>query len=327
MLCDRARRARPLLGTLVEISLRGRGDEDLHESADRAFAQIERIHQSMSAHSTDSDVFRINSAPAGSVIPVAESTWRVLELAMDISDASDGVFDVTVGAAMRARGQLPALTERLPDAGATFRDIELLSDHCVRVHRALAIDLGGIAKGYAVDAAVDVLLRNGVSAGCVNAGGDLRVFGEEEITVQVRDPLQPSIARAQVRAHECALATSANYAPDSGFSAAGVVLDARCGEPVVAGRSASVRASRCAIADALAKCMLLLGDASAPLLARYRAGGFLLDGDAQLVFDGGSLADEAGQSAASQSGIVGGVATLAQTRVDAAGKRSNVRVS
>jgi thiamine biosynthesis lipoprotein len=325
MLCDRVRRARPLLGTLVEISLTGTGEEDLHGSADCAFAQIERIHQSMSAHSTHSDVFRINSAPAGSVVPVAESTWQVIELAMDISNASDGVFDITVGAAMRARGRLPALTQRVPDADATFRDIELLPDNSVRVHRALAIDLGGIAKGYAVDAAVDVLVRSGVSAGCVNAGGDLRAFGKEKITVQVRDPLQPSIARAQVRVQGCALATSANYASDNGFSAAGVVLDPRCGDPVVAGRSGSVRASRCAVADALAKCMLMLGDASAPLLTRYRADGFLLDGDAQLVFD--APVDEAGQPAASQSGLAGRGATRAQLEAGAVGQQLKVRMS
>ena len=305
MHCGRVRRARPLLGTLVEISLAGTGREDLHQAADRAFAEIACIHESMSAHSIHSDVFRINSAPVRCVVPVAESTWRVLELATDISNASDGVFDVTIGGAMRARGDLPALTDRSPDPGATFRDIELLPGNRVRLHRTLAIDLGGIAKGYAVDVAIDVLKRNGVLAACVNAGGDLRVYGAEATTVQVRDPLDPSIARAQLQLQDCALATSANYASDHGYSSAGVVLDPRCGEAAGAGRSASIRASHCAIADALAKCVLMLGESCTALLAHYRADGFLLDGRVQRVFGSSTTVDDSGLMAQSQPASAG----------------------
>lgn len=308
------------MGTLVEISLTGTGIEDLHEAADRAFAQIARIHQLMSAHSAHGDVFRINSAPARSVVTVAELTWRVLQLATDIANASGGVFDVTVGAAMRARGELPVLDHRQPDPDATFRDIELLPDNCVRVHRALTIDLGGIAKGFAVDAAVDILKRDGVPAGCVNAGGDLRVFGAQATTVQVRDPLDPSIARAQVQLRERALATSANYAAERGYSSAGVVLDPLCGDAAAMGRSASVRASDCSVADALAKCVLLLGESSAGLLAHYRADGFLLDGDTQLVFDCGTPADESSLPAQARPEI-------ARIGSDARRHRFNVRTT
>lgn len=303
------------MGTLVEISLAGTGEDDLHEAAGRAFAQIACIHEAMSAHSIHSDVFRINNTRAGSIVAVAESTWRVLELAIDIADASNGVFDVTIGAAMRARGELPALTDHLPDPGATFRDIELLPDHRVRLRRALAIDLGGIAKGYAVDAAIDILKHDGVPAGCVNAGGDLRVFGGQVATVQVRDPLEPSVARAQVQLRDCALATSANYATDRGYSSAGVVLDPRCGNAVGAGRSASVRALSCAVADALAKCVLMLGDSSAALLARFKADGFLLDGNEQRVFSTGAPVGNCGPLAQLQPEVVGRFAIASVSRL------------
>jgi len=316
MYCDRVKRARPLLGTLVEISLAGTGQEDLHAAASAAFAEIARIHDLMSAHSRHSDVFRVNNATAGSVVPVDQRTWRVLELAADISSASDGRFDVTVGAAMLARGEMPALMARLPDKDATFRDIELLPDYRVRPRRALAIDLGGIAKGYAVDVAVGVLLRSGVPTGYVNAGGDLRAFGEEVTTVQVRDPVEPSMARAHVQLHERALATSASYACGRGFSVAGVVLDPRLGDPIAAGRSASVRASRCAVADALAKCALILGESSGPLLARFQADGFVIDGDAQTVIDAGPRVDDDRQTDASRPGIAGRESRFAQIHQD-----------
>ena len=186
---------------------------------------------------------------------------------------------------MMARGDIPWMLNQQPDAQASYRDIELLPDHCVRTQRALAIDVGGIAKGYAVDRAVRVLGELGVPTGCVNAGGDLRTFGGEPVAVQVRGPLDPSVARAHIDLRDRALATSAGYAPKHGFNAAGVVLDPRRDEPVAAGRSATVRATSCAVADALAKCVLVLGARSAPLLRCFQADGFLIEGDTPIVID------------------------------------------
>ncbi|UCH50037.1 MAG: FAD:protein FMN transferase [Betaproteobacteria bacterium] len=277
MSCDRVRRARPLLGTLVEITLAGQAESKLHEAADAAFAEIARIHELMSVHSKESDLYRVNNAAVGSAVPVDTRTWQVLNLAAEISGESNGVFDVTVGAAMMARGALPRMVNGLPDRQATYRDIELLPGDCVRLQRELAIDLGGIAKGYAVDRAVCILRKHGVPAGCVNAGGDLRAFGDEVQTVHVRDPLEPAIARAEVKLRNRALATSANYAGSRGFDSSGVVLDPRDKRGVVAGRSASVRAEDCAVADALAKCVLLTGTTSALLLRRFGAQGFLIE--------------------------------------------------
>lgn len=171
---DRVRRARPLLGTLVEISLAGCGETVLHEAADAAFDEISRVHDLMSVHSRHSDVYRVNNAPIGDSVAVDARTWQVLDIAARIADASDGVFDITVGAAMMARGDLPRMMNKTPDDDATWRDVELLAENRVRLLRALAIDLGGIAKGYAVDNAVRIVREIGVPAGCVNAGGDLR---------------------------------------------------------------------------------------------------------------------------------------------------------
>jgi thiamine biosynthesis lipoprotein len=270
---------------LVEISLTGHSDGELHAAATAAFSGIALIHQLMSLQSTGSDLFRLNNAPAGSAVQVNAHTWRVLALAGEIARASDGAFDITVGGAMMARGHVPRLVDKTPDASATYRDIELLPDCRVRFRRRLAVDVGGIAKGYAVDHAVQILRNLGVTAACVNAGGDLRAFGDESVSVQVRDPHDPFIARAHVDLRDRALATSANYADDNAFNAAGVVLDPRSHQAVIQGRSASVRAESCAVADALAKCVLVLGHGSAPLLRRYHADGFLIEKSAAFVID------------------------------------------
>jgi thiamine biosynthesis lipoprotein len=269
----------------VEISLAGQAERELHEAANAAFAEIARIHELMSVHSMESDLYRVNNAPVGRAVLVDERTWQVLDLAAEISHASNGVFDVTVGAAMMARGDLPRMVNNLPGGNATYRNIELLSEFRVRLQCAMAIDLGGIAKGYAVDSAVRVLREGGVPEGCVNAGGDLRAFGDEALTVQVRDPLDPAIACAEVDLCDCALATSAGYASSKGYNTSGVVLDPRANTEVGTGCSASVRAASCAVADALAKCALILGEKSAPLLRRFQANGFLVHDKMPIVID------------------------------------------
>lgn len=285
MRCERVRRARPLLGTLVEISLAGNDANALHNAASAAFEVIASVHEIMSFQSPDSDVSRLNNSAAGSAVKIDPRTWRVIQVANAISWASKGAFDIAVGGEMMARGELPVMASPMADRDVSYRDIELLADSRVRMRRPLAIDVGGIAKGYAVDCAIKVLREMSVGAGCVNAGGDLRVFGDESVPVDVRDPLDPTVSGARVRVRDSAFATSANYPAGAGFDSAGVVLDPRGDAPVVGGRSASVRAKSCMIADALAKCVLLLEQGSAKLLQHYQADGFMLGRNGSVVID------------------------------------------
>lgn len=286
MRCERVKRARPLLGTIVEISLSGSNASELHTCADAAFDSVARIHELMSFHSAGSDVSRFNNSLVGETVQIDSRTWHVIKHAIELSRASDGVFDITVGGEMMARGNLPVMMHRQVDRTASFRDIELLADRGARMLRPLAIDLGGIAKGYAVDCAVRVLREMGVTSGCVNAGGDLRVFGDEAMPVDVRDPVDPAMIAAQVMLRERAFATSGNYASTTRFNASGLVLDPRDDAQVRKGYSASVRATSCMTADALAKCVLVLGQRSGPLLRHYEADGFVLgEGEEPMLID------------------------------------------
>jgi thiamine biosynthesis lipoprotein len=140
------------------------------------------------------------------------------------------------------------------------------------------IDLGGIAKGHAVDLAVAALQDAGIGGGCVNAGGDLRVFGAAGLPVAVRAPHAPGRVASQLVLRDEAMATSGTY-----FSArrhrertVSALVDGRSGEPLAETCSASVRAPRCALADALAKVVLATGDASHPALAAFGASAFII---------------------------------------------------
>jgi thiamine biosynthesis lipoprotein len=171
-----------------------------------------------------------------------------------------------------------------PDArfgGGNWRNI-VLEDECnVRFRRRVIVDLGGIAKGFAVDRAIEALKGNGVVAGIVNAGGDLRTFGSRPQLIHVRHPAEPARAAGMVRLRERAMATSGIYfARGKGRGRyVSPLLDGRTGRSARELISVSVAAAECMSADALTKIVFALREKAAPLLARYRADALLLEHD------------------------------------------------
>lgn len=177
------KRMRPLLGTFVEVGVNS-GDMPEH-AINAAFAAIETVQTLMSFHDVNSDLSKLNQA-AGKEVTLHPHSIRVLRLARAMTYASDGLFNCTVGGALIRLGVLPDHgAEPALDSGDAS-DIELHGRQA-RLKRAVHITLDGIAKGYAVDCAVQALEKNGVKTGWVNAGGDLRVFGDYVLPVQRRE--------------------------------------------------------------------------------------------------------------------------------------------
>lgn len=177
------KRMRPLLGTLVEVGVRTAADP--LPAIEAAFAAMAEVHDLLSFHDTRSDLSRLNRA-RGKAVRLHPLSLRVLHLARSMTHASGGRFNCTVGGAVVRQGVLPdhGVNDSL-DAGAA-EDIELDGAHA-RLRRPLLITLDGIAKGYAVDRAIRALRRNGAEAGWVNAGGDLRAFGDLVLPIQRRE--------------------------------------------------------------------------------------------------------------------------------------------
>lgn len=195
-------RMRPLLGTFVEVA--AAGDDDRAEAAvQSAFGAITHIHQLASFQQPDSEISRLNAAP-GRWLTLSPHSLRLLRLARAMTETSDHLFNCTVGGAVIARGALP-------DHGGTFltagraSDIELAPGRA-RLVRPVRITLDGIAKGYAVDCAITALKRAGVTYGWVNAGGDLRVFGDFALPIAQRRTNGSTRALGALR--DAALATS-----------------------------------------------------------------------------------------------------------------------
>lgn len=278
----RIERARPLLGTLVAMRLDGGigigtpGGADaatarLEAAAAAAFATIADVHRLMSFHEAGSDVRRLARARPGERVHVAPATAAMLLRAQGWARASGGAFDAGCGARAVAAGWLPAPDDAAPPGAMPFEDALVVEGHEVLVRSTTWLDLGGIAKGRAVDLAVAVLRRHGVAGGVVNAGGDLRVFGAAEETVRVRSPHDPSILRPVALLRDGACATSARGEVSARPGSAAPPDD---GADV---RSITVFAPTACAADALTKIVWLQGAAARPLLRRARAHALRID--------------------------------------------------
>jgi len=289
---DNLRRARPLLGTFVEVTTAGAARSEMNAAIDAAFEAVARVHRLMSFHDDDSDVNRLNREAWLRPIEVHAWTFRVLEAAVEMHHRSKGIFDLTIAPALQAMGLLPRRHDDPPIAAQVrlFDAIELREGKIVRFrHPDVRIDLGGIAKGFAVDRALEALRRFGIGSGMVNAGGDLAAFGQEPQTIHLRHPRDPRLVIGYVDVADEALASSARrFDPlQSADTTASAIIDPGTGTPTDAIDGATVRAPSCMIADALTKIVMISGTDAIEWLEHYHASALLVstDGDVRITPD------------------------------------------
>lgn len=247
------RRAKPLLGTLVEIAIPAADGDTFLRATDMAFAEVAEVHRAMSFHDAGSDLRALARAASGAVLQLSLHTWRVLSLALEMEVRSGGVFNAAVAPALVANGQLPMPDgAQIPVARGLADGIELLAGRRLRVRSPLWVDLGGIAKGHAVDCAVACLQSMGITSGLVNAGGDMRAFGAGTHPVRLR---VAGGLRSVGSLCNGALASSSNA--DVRDAIDSPHIDPRSGLAVRSAQAVVVQAPRAAVADALTKVALL----------------------------------------------------------------------
>lgn len=254
------RRCQPLLGTYVEINLDGGSENSMHKEAGKAFELIGSIQKMMGFHNAESDVSRLNHCAYIAPLRVHPWTWQVIQKAVRLSEATQGAFDITIAPKLVQWGYLPRHKggTALAEAGL-WKEVEMLPDCHIKFHRPLQIDLGGIAKGFAVDKAVEFLAARGVEQACVNAGGDLRVHGAQNQPLVIRDPSEPHGKPYPAVMLRPAVATSAAYFARKrvGLSRVSPIVHPHNGKPLRSNQSVSVFAHSCMEADALTKAVLL----------------------------------------------------------------------
>ena len=229
-------RLRIAFGTFVAVEA-GAADEAAAEGAiGAAFDALATVERLMHPTRAGSDLARLALCDPGERVALDRWTWEVLELCTRLHRASGGGFDPC-----------------LPSSAGRLADLDLTEPPFARVRVPPRIDLGGIAKGFAVDRAIDALRARGCSGGLVNAGGDLAAFGARAHRIVCRT----ARGSVLVRLHEAALATS-----EAGGTRAPRPAEHRGHYHGVDGTAAApgavtVTAASAAVADGLTKCLLL----------------------------------------------------------------------
>ncbi len=276
------------MGTLVQVWFWTDDDTKAAAGANAVFAEMKRLDIEMSTWVPESDISKINAAAGDKPIKVSDESFAVIERAYDVSKRSGGVFDITIGALLglwkfdwqNKDETIPdsrALAERLKLVG--YRDLVLDRAHktVFLKRKGMAITLGGIAKGYAVDKCVKLLFDAGFVDFMVQAGGDMFVSGKKGAdpwVVGIRDPRGPYDSMFAVMPIENhSFSTSGDY--ERTFIKDGVryhhILDPRNGQPAHASRSVTIRAKDAFTADAWSKVMFILGPVEAQkLIAREK---------------------------------------------------------
>jgi thiamine biosynthesis lipoprotein len=272
------RRSRPWLGTFVDIRIEGLTAVAAVAAIESAFAEIAAVHRLMSFHEPDSDLSRLHCGAHRRAVAVDARTHDVLAHALRFASESEGRFDPTIAARLVEWELLPRPRDTPPpDPRADWRDVELQTGARVRFRRPLWLDLGGIAKGYAVDRALAVLRDSGASTACVNAGGDLRRFGASPERIVLRLATTCGQPMPAVELGDAAIASSVVDARPDGRRWRSAHVDARSGRSMRPRRSTSVVADSCLVADALTKVVLADARIGARLLRRHGASACVID--------------------------------------------------
>lgn len=215
---------RVLMGTMVEIEVNHPDLKIARQAVMAGFDQMAEVDRLMSIFRPDSEISLVNRLAATQRIHVGPHTYAVLAEAERLARLSRGTLDITVGPLMKLWSRA-ARQGRLPSRRELDTALELVgfeglsldpSGPGVRFrHPGMSLDLGGIAKGYAVDVAVETLRGRGVQSGMVNAGGDLRVIGRNRDgggwRIGLLNPINPRGFLLSILVEDEGVATSGNY--------------------------------------------------------------------------------------------------------------------
>lgn len=260
---------RLLMDTVVDVRVDAPGAADL---VGETFTIMAELEHKLSRFIETSDVARINQY-AGSWVEVSSPTLELVEIAVELGHLTQGTFDVTIGAVLDLWGfgsdfkRVPTEDE-LAEALSTvdFRQIEIDCEGSrVRIPAGTTLDLGGIAKGFIVQKALQYLREADVSRAIVNAGGDISVIGKRPDgnpwRVGVQDPRNPSELRWIVPLEGQSIVTSGDYQRFFEFEGRRYhhILDPRSGYPAWGIRSVTVIGDDAVVCDAVATAIFILG--------------------------------------------------------------------
>jgi thiamine biosynthesis lipoprotein len=268
--------AEPHMGTQFQIILYAADEDPARKASRAAFDRIADLDASMSDYKDSSELMKLCAKSGGDPVPVSEELFFVLSKAIEVSEKSDGAFDVTVGPVVRL-WRKSRRTHKLPDPDDLKKALVLVGYKNIKLDAekrtvqllkpGMLLDLGGIAKGYAGDEAQKVLKKHGITSALVAAGGDIVASaappGAEgwKIQIQPLDPAEKDRPK-HLFLKDAAVSTSgeANQYVDIDGVRYSHIVDPKTGLGLTGERSVTVVAPNGVTSDSSTKVVMILGE-------------------------------------------------------------------
>ena len=266
------RQSRILLDTVIDVQVISADARQARDAIAAAYAEIQRIEDAFSRYRDASQIARINKNAGIAPTPVDEEARGLLRRAKNYGVLTDGLFDVTIGALVDLWG-IQTEHERVPPPEeirralrrVDFRKLDASDARGVWLTQPqMSADVGGIAKGYAIDRALGVLTARHARHALINAGGDIRAIGTRldgaAWRIGVKHPRHEGIV-GLVELKDGAIVTSGDY--ERFFVKDGAryhhIFDPRTGMPAQGCQSVTILAPTAEQADALSTSVFIMG--------------------------------------------------------------------
>ena len=297
---------RDIMGTRVSVELWHDEATTASECSEKVFTEMHRIEARMSSYKSDSELSFINDNAATNAVKISDEMMHLIKKSIHFSEVSDGAFDITyasIGYAYDYRKRLQpsneSISEKLP--AIDYHHIMISGNKIQFGNDAVRINLGGIAKGYAVDRAADIIGQCGITQAMVSAGGDSRIIGDRKgrpWVIGIKHPRDPEGIAIRLPLSESAISTSGDYERffiDDGNRVHHIINPAT-GRSATASWSATVVGPDALTTDALSTTIFILGAVDGISLIETLEGidAIIIDSDGKVHYSSGFEAPETG---------------------------------
>lgn len=272
------------MGNSFTITVVAENEKKGNENINLAVEEISRIERLLTTYNKDSQTNLINKNAGIEPVQVDLEVFSLIERSIGISRITQGAFDISYGSIDKSLWNFDKSMTKLPDAQTAQKMVHLIDYRNIILDRenttvflkekGMRIGFGGIGKGYAAEMAKQILLRQGVQSGIINASGDLSAWGLQpdgrKWTIGVADPDSPNAAFSYMEISGKAVATSGNYEKYITIDGKKYshTIDPKTGLPITGIKSVTIIASNAEFADAMATPIAVMG---------IRAGLYLID--------------------------------------------------
>lgn len=258
------------MDTFIDLKASGENGREALLKAEKEINQLEKL---FSTTLEQSEIAQINKNAGQSAIPVSEDSFYLIQKAKEFYQKTDGAFDITIAPVVKAWGFTEEV-KKVPSTEELQQKLQLVNNDKIHMEnntvlleqQGMAIDLGGIAKGYASDKINEILKQEGFTSAVLNLGGNVSVIGKKENhkkwQIGIQDPLEEEKLAGILSVEDCSVITSGVYQrffeqDDKRYHH---IIDSKTGRPAETGLlSVTIISKNGTMADALSTSFMIMG--------------------------------------------------------------------